>query len=330
MKTLKKLFSLCLLLALMVTALASCQITSGSDTSSEIRIGGLKGPTSIGMAKLMADDEASITQNDYDFTIAGTADMLTPLLIQGELDILAVPANLAATLYQRTNGEIQVLAINTLGVQYLLKKGDVKLDSLADLAGKTIYATGKNTVNEFNLRYLLAEHGLSMDSDVTVIWSSEPAEVVAKLKAEPTAIAMLPQPYVTVAASSVEGLTVALSLDEIWTSLGTDSRMITGVLVVRRSFAEKNKSKLSKFLEEYEASTTYVNEHPEEAAAWVEKYIGVKAPIATQAIPRCNITYMAGQEMYQALSAYYEVLYSVNPTSVGGKLPDKAFYYGVE
>lgn len=319
----KKLLSLSLVLILLVLSLAAC----GSETPPTVRVGGLTGPTSIGMAKLMADNEAGTTQNTYDFTVAGSADVLTPMLIKGELDIAAVPANLAAVLYQRTNGAVQILAINTLGVQYIVEKGGETVSSFADLRGKTLYATGKGTVNEYSLRYLLKQAGLDPDQDVTVEWKSEPTEVVALLKQNASAVAMLPQPYVTVAQGAVEGLGVALSLSDTWDSLDNGSRMITGTLVVRREFAEKNPETVRRFLAEYRASTEYVVENPNEAAPLVEQYVGIKAGVAKTAIPFCNITCIVGEDMTQPLSSYLTILYGENPAAVGGALPLDDFYY---
>lgn len=319
----KKLLSLSLVLILLVLSLAAC----GSETPPTVRVGGLTGPTSIGMAKLMADNEAGTTQNTYDFTVAGSADVLTPMLIKGELDIAAVPANLAAVLYQRTKGAVQILAINTLGVQYIVEKGGETVSSFADLRGKTLYATGKGTVNEYSLRYLLKQAGLDPDQDVTVEWKSEPTEVVALLKQNASAVAMLPQPYVTVAQGAVEGLRVALSLSDTWDSLDNGSRMITGTLVVRREFAEKNPETVRRFLAEYRASTEYVVENPNEAAPLVEQYVGIKAGVAKTAIPFCNITCITGEDMIAPLSSYLTILYGENPAAVGGALPLDDFYY---
>ena len=322
----KKIISLFLLATLLVLSLAGCVSFKAPDKA-PIRIGGLTGPTSIGLAKVMADNAAGTSDLAYDFTIAGTADELTPKIIKGELDIAAVPANLAAVLYQRTNGAVQILAINTLGVLYMVQNGGEAIDSMEDLRGKTIYATSKGTVTEYNLRYLLSQNGIDPDKDVTIEWKSEPAEVVATLKKAGSGIAMLPQPYVTVAKNSIDGLQVVLDLTEEWNHLQNGSQMITGTLVVRKEYAEAHPQKIEKFLKEYKASTDYVNANVEEAAAWVETYVGIKAAIATEAIPECNITFIAGEDMKAPLAAYLEILYSINPQAVGGKLPDDAFYY---
>lgn len=322
----KKLISLFLLTSILILSLSGC-VTFGSSDKEPIRIGGLTGPTSIGLAKVMADNEAGKSNLSYDFTIAGAADELTPKIIKGELDIAAVPANLAAVLYQKTNGAVQILAINTLGVLYMVQNGGEAIDSMEDLRGKTIYATSKGTVTEYNLRYLLSQNGIDPDKDVTIEWKSEPAEVVATLKKAGSGIAMLPQPYVTVAKNSIDGLQVVLDLTEEWNHLQNGSQMITGTLVVRKEYAEAHPQKIEKFLKEYKASTDYVNANVEEAAAWVETYVGIKAAIATEAIPKCNITFIAGEDMKAPLAAYLEILYSINPQAVGGKLPDDAFYY---
>lgn len=344
----KKIISLLAALFLLVTPLLASCTDKGTDESSSgtpagtasdastdesasaekttIRIGGLKGPTSIGMVKLMEDDETNSTANDYDFTVAGSADELTPLLIRGELDMAAIPANLASVLYNRTEGAIQILAVNTLGVLYIVETGN-SVQSLADLKGKTIYATGKGSTPEYTLLYLLEKAGLDPEKDVTVEFKSEPTEVVALLKAQPEAVAMLPQPYVTAAQAQVEGLRIAVDLNEAWEAAETGSKLLTGTIVVRREFAEANPEAIEAFVTEYRASTEFANENVSEAAQLVEKYGIATAAIAEKAIPYCNITCMEGAEMKAAMQVYLGVLYEKNPDSVGGALPDDAFYY---
>ncbi|MCL2120845.1 MAG: ABC transporter substrate-binding protein [Clostridiales bacterium] len=291
----------------------------------QIRLGGLKGPTTIGMVKLLEDAKAGETEIDYLFTIAGAADELTPALIRGELDIVAIPANLASVLYNNTGGAVQLLAVNTLGVTYIVDTGE-EIASFADLKGKTVYCTGKGAVPEFALRYLLKENGVDPDSDLTLEWKSEPPEVVAIL-AQSGGVAMLPQPYVTVAQNALPGLRIALDMTTEWNALDNGSMLITGVLAVNRDFAQTHPDPIQKFLEEYKASTEFVNANASEAAVMVEAYDIVKAPIAEIAIPYCNIVYLDGEEMEKAVSGYLEVLYTQNPKSVGETLPGDDFYY---
>lgn len=295
-----------------------------------IRIGGLKGPTSMGMVKLMQDAEDGASKNSYEFTIAGSADEVTPKLIQGDLDMAAVPANLASVLYNNTKGEVQLLAINTLGVIYICEKGEA-IESLEDLKGKTIYATGKGSTPEYALRYILSENGIDPDTDVTLEWKSEPTEVVAVMsEADENTVAMLPQPYVTVAQSSVEGLRIAIDLNKEWDALENGSQFLTGVLVVRKDFAEQNPDAVKTFLEEYQASTEYVNANTDDAAALIEKFDIVKAAIAKKALPYCNITFSDGEAMKDSMNGYLQVLFDQNPKSVGGAMPGDDFYYAAE
>lgn len=293
-----------------------------------IRLGGLKGPTSIGMVKLLSDAEQGLTQNTYEFTMAGAADELTPKLLQGELDILAVPANLGSILYNNSEGKVQMLAINTLGVIYIVEKGGATITSIEDLKGKTIYATGKGSTPEYALSYLLSQHGMDIEKDVTVDFKSEPTEVVAAMANDETAVAMLPQPFVTVAQTQIENLSIVLDLTEEWEKLDNGSMFITAGLIVRKEFAEKYPQQLAAFLEEYEASTAYANENVADAAQLVEKYDIVKAAIAEKAIPYCNIVCITGEEMQTAASGYLGTLMDQNPQAVGGKLPGDDFYYG--
>ena len=305
--------------------------SSTTETNSEktkIRIGGLKGPTSIGMVKLLNDNESGLTKNEYEFTLAGSADELTPKLINGELDILAVPANLGAVLYNKTEGKVQMLAVNTLGVLYICEKGSDTIKSIEDLKGQTIYMTGKGATPEYTLAYLLKEHGLDIENDVTIEWQSEHTETVAAISSKEHAVALLPQPFVTVAQTQLEDLDVALDLTKEWDALDNGSQLITGILLIRKDFAENNKQAVENFLEEYNASTDWVNENVDDAAALVEKLDIIKEAVAKKAIPYCNITCISGDDMKEAASGYLKVLYDMNPQAVGGKLPLDDFYYG--
>jgi len=336
MKTIAKILSV-ILCAVLLFGLVACDTGTGTTTTAPtekdettIRVGGLKGPTTIGMVKLMQDSDAGKAACNYEFSVKAAADELTPLLLQGKIDIISVPANLAAVLYARTKGQVKVLAINTLGVQYIVEKGTETVQSMADLKGKTIYASGQGTVNEYNMRYLLTQSGVDPDSEVTFVWKSEPTEVLATLKmAESGAVAMLPQPAVTGALAAVEGLRVAVSLDTAWSSLDNGSRLVTGVTVARAAFVEEHPELVSAFLGEYKASIEYVNAHPDEMGPVVETYIDtIKGAVAKKAIPACNISYIDGSDMKQMLENYLSVLFALNPASVGGSMPAADFYFG--
>ena len=292
-------------------------------------VAALKGPTAMGMVKMMSDDAASDSPL-YDFTIYASADEITPKLVQGELDIAAVPANLASVLYNNTEGQVQVLAINTLGVLYIVENGDT-VRSVEDLKGKTIFASGKGSTPEYALNYMLTQNGIDPETDVTIEWKSEHSECVASLAATENAIAMLPQPFVTTAQTQNENLRVALDMTEEWEKLasesGSDATLITGVVVARKDFVEQNPQLVSVFLSLYEKSVTYANEEVEGAAKLIGEYDIVPEAVAQKALPECNITFIAGDEMQAKLSAYLQTLMDQNPKAVGGQLPADDFYY---
>lgn len=321
----KKKLALLLILTLLFTffGAAACRKPAEVDN---IRIAGLTGPTTVGLVRLMEQNEAGTARNRYTFTLAGSADEITPKLIRGELDMAAVPANLASVLYNNTDGQIRVLAVNTLGVLYLVELGET-VTGWDSLSGRTILCTGKGSTPEYTLRYLLTENGLDPDKDVTLEFRSEPAEVVSLLAQNPDAVAMLPEPYVTVAKGKLAGLKTVLDLTAEWNKLGNGSQLITGVLAVRKAFAEQYPEAVAAFLKEYEASVSYALENVSETAALCEKFGLIKEAVAKTAIPNCNLTYLAGDEMKIALSGYLEVLFAQNPKAVGGKLPDNGFYY---
>ena len=318
----KKYMSILLVLLMLVALFPGC---AAAEEPTVIRIGSLKGPTTMGMVKLLSDNEAGLTAVKYESTVVANATELMPLFLRGELDVLALPVNAGAVLYNKSQAGATLLAVNTLGVLYIVEKGGETVQSVADLKGKTIYATGKSTTPEYALSYLLAENGLDIAADVTMEWKSEASEVVAQMATLDNAVALLPQPFVTVAQTKVEGLRVALDMTAEWANVG--STLITGGLIIRTAFLNEHPEAVKTFLEEYAASTQYVNENVEEAAALVEQYIGVAAGVAKKAIPACNIVCMTGEEMKAAAEKYLTVLFELNPDAVGGAMPEESFYY---
>lgn len=232
---------------------------------------------------------------------------------------------MAATLYAKTNGEICVLNTNTLGVLYMVGM-DSNVDSFEAMKGKTIYSTGKGTTPEYTLNYLIKSNGLDVE-DFQIEYKSEATEVVAALQADKDAVAVLPQPFVLTAQAQIEGLEILMNFNEQWKAVSDGSQLVTGVTVVRKSFLEEYPQVVENFMEEYEASITYVNENPKEMSYSVENYGIVKAAIAEKAIPYCNLAFMNDGELKEALGGYLAVLYEQDPASVGGALPDDEFYY---
>ena len=321
----KKMTSLLLSAALLVGMMACGAFAAKSNSG--VRIAGLKGPTTMGLVNLLDMERKGTATQHYDLQLYGAADEIVPKLIKGELDMAAIPANLAATLYQKTNGGIQVMAVNTLGVLYVVEKGNT-IHSFADLKGRTILSTGKGTTPEYVLRYLLTQNGLDPDRDVKIEYCSEASEVTAQMAAaKKDAIAVLPQPYVTAAQMKDSSLRVALDLTKEWNKV-CDTQLITGVTVVRTEYAKQNPDIVANFLKDYETSITAAQTNVANTAALCEETgVVAKKAIAQKALPQCNIVYRVGDEMKADVNAYLQVLYDASPAAVGGKLPDAAFYY---
>lgn len=283
-------------------------------------ISALKGPTGMGMAKLMEDG--------YQITLASAPDDVTAEIIKGSVDIAAVPVNLAAVLYKKTGGAVQIAAVNTLGVLHILENGDT-IHSISDLKGKTIYATGQGTTPEYALRYVLTKNGIDPDKDVTIEFLAEHAELAAKMVSGDAAIGLLPEPNVTSVLKGNENVRDAIDLSAEWDKVaGSESKLTMGCIVVNKKFAQEHKDALDTFLAQYQASVDFVNGNIDEAAELIAKHeIVPSAAVAKSAIPKCNITFIAGEEMQTAVNGFLKVLFDAKPASVGGELPDENFYY---
>lgn len=308
---------------------AQAQETESGENRDLIRVGSLKGPTSMGLVHMMNDESLSET---YGFTMAAAADELLASMVSGDLDIALLPANVASVLYNKTEGTIQVIDINTLGVLYLVS-GDSSIRSWADLAGKTIYLTGKGTTPDYVLQYLLKEQAAANGfevGDIKLEYKSEATEIASLLSENPDAIGLLPQPFATVAMSQNEALNLVFDMTSEWDKLQGEggSRLVTGVTVVSDDLLETNPEAVAEFLDAHEESAALAVSDPDAMAALVVKEgIIEKEPVAKKALPYCSIVCIEGEAMKSALSGYLEVLFEQDPKSVGGALPGDDFYY---
>lgn len=312
---------------LTVFTFAACAQEQKPAEKADIKVAAIKGPTSMGMVKLMEQNEKGEAANNYDFTLAGSPDEIVGSIVKGEYDIAAVPTNLASVLYNKTDGKIKIMALNTLGVLYVVENGN-SIQKINDLEGKTIYATGKGSTPEFALNYILDKNGIA--DKVTVEYKSEHTELAALLSSGKADIALLPQPFVTSAMANNSELRVALDLTEEWNKVAEDGSTLTmGCVIVQESFLKEHPEAVEAFLKEYEESVQYVTnaENIDKAAELIGSFDIIKAEVAKKALPECNIVYIDGDEMKTAVSGFLKVLFESDPTAVGGKLPDDGFYY---
>lgn len=334
----KKILSLMVAVLLTMGMLAGCstkvsdgktegdtQVQNSTEETDDVtmNIAMLKGPTGIGAVDLMEKSENGETKGNYNISVTSAPDDVTAKIISGEIDIAAVPTNLAAVLYNKTEGDISVLAVNTLGVLYVLENGD-SIKNVSDLAGKTIYSSGQGAVPEYVLNYIFEKNNVT---DATIEYKSQHAEVSSALADGTAQIAMLPEPFVTAAMMKNSDLKIALDVTEEWKSV-SDSELAMGCIIVRNDFLKEHEESVKTFLSEYKESIDYVNSNVADAAQLVEKFeIMATAQAAEKSIPNCNIVFVDGSDMETMLNGLYDVLYAANPKSVGGTVPDKEFYY---
>ena len=298
-------------------------LTIGEASDDVLRVGSLKGPTTMGLVNLMSEVESG-AKSGYSFEMQSQPDVIMSELVSGKLDIALLPANVAAVAYNKTNHGVSAIDINTLGVLYCVS-GDESIKSVKDRAGKTVLSTGQGASPEYVLNYLLEKNGVT---DCDVQFKSEATEIAALLKQDPSQIAILPQPFVTVATAQNDQLKVAFSLTDEWKSVSPDSKLLTGVTVVRNEVLENRAAEVDQFIADHQASTEKAGTDVDATAELVAKYgIIAKAPVAKKALPNCNIVAIAGDEMKTDLAGYLQVLFDANPKSVGGTMPDDDFYY---
>lgn len=315
----KKTLIICLALILTFSMIACAKTQQNNEQPAEpVRVAALAGPTGMGLAYMMQD-----MQDRYTVELFTAPDQVTAKIINGEVDIAAVPINLASVLCKKTEGKVNVIAINTLGVLYVLENGNT-INSIADLAGKTIWSTGEGSTPEYILNYLLEANGLT--DSVKVEYISDNAELIAKLADGSAEVALLPEPHVSIATAQNENVRVALKVNDLW-SEKNDTKLLQGVYIVRSDYLASNKEQVDAFLKDAAESAKKVVSEEDAAAVVVAQGIIGKEPIAKRAIPNCNITLITGSEMKVSVSAMLKVLFDANPKSIGGAMPGDDFYY---
>lgn len=302
------------------------------DKNLEVKVTVLSGTTGFGMAPLMDKASRGEAALKYQFQVATDASTVLPTLLNGTVDIAALPTNAAANLYAKKAGSVQVLAVNTLGVLYVMTSEGVSVSSFEDLRGKTVYCPAQNPA--FIFTALCQKNGLEPGKDITIDSTTyaQPADLRTMLVSGKVDIAVLPEPMVTIAGNANDKLSVALNLTTAWTeAFGESAALAQGCVVVRTEFAEQHPAEVAAFLREYEESVLYVRDNPAEAGEMIAAQgIFEKAPIATKAIPNCNLCFITGQEMADKLTSFYTTLYAVAPASIGNAIPDNGLYYGLK
>lgn len=325
----KRKLSLLLASIMLMTSLVACgqKPAQSQDSAKEpvAKVAALKGPTSMGMVKLIKDEEAN-KEKSYDFVIANSVDEIAPKIVKGDVDIAALPANLASVIYNNTKGGIQTLSINTLGVLYIVSK-DSSIKNPADLKGRTIYTSGKGASPEYVLNYILKSNKIDPAKDVNIVYKAEHTEALVTFMKDPNGLAMLPEPFVSVAKTKSKDLNVAIDMTKEWDKINDKASLVTGVLVAKKDFIKNNLDKVKDFLTKYRASIEYTNTNVEEAAKLIGEKKIVPSQIAKLAIPKSNIKYIDGSQMKASMDKYLKVLFDANPKSVGGKMPGEDFYY---
>ena len=313
----KKILAL-FLAAVMLIGMAAC--SKNEKTGVTVNIGVLKGPTGMGAAWLMDQNEQGLSANSYNFTIAGAPDVLTGQLISGDMDMAALPTNAISTLYNKTEGKITVLGVNALGVLYVLENGD-RINSVADIEGKTILASGQGSTAEYVLNYILEQNGVSAE----IFWASEHSEAATLALSGEYDIVMLPEPFVTTVTTKNGSFRVALDLTREWEALG-GGELTMGGIAMRTEFLEAHPDAVKAFVKEYANSVAFTNAQPADAAKLIAKYEIAAEEIAKNAIPRCNIVWLHGENYKAKLENFLGVVYEANPAGIGGKMPGDDFY----
>lgn len=333
MKNWSKLVITMLLVFTMILSMAACSNSSDAseevtlDTELPVNVMVLNGTTGFGMAKLISDAAEGNAALNYNFSVEADASNVTAALINGTADIAALPTNAASVVYNKTEGEVQLLALNTLGVLYLVTDDTVSVSSFEDLKGQTVYAPAQNPT--FIFTYLCEQNGLKVGEDIIIDNTyAQPADLRTAVAAGEVSIAVLPEPMLTIAMSSNDKLVTALDLTEEWDKVSAEGSLVQGCVVVRKEFAENHPNEVAAFLEAYGASISFLTEDGADVATVIESSgVFAKGAVAVKAIPNCNLCFITGEDMKQPMEAFLNIMLETQPSSIGGAIPGEDFYY---
>jgi len=311
-------------IAMMMVLCMALSLASCAAAEEAVNVYALKGPTGIGLVKVMNDNDGA-----YNFTLAGAPDEVVAAVASGNADIACVPTNLAATLNKKTEGKVQLVALNTLGVLHIVTNNP-EINTLEDLKGKTLWATGQGSTPEYVVNYILEANGLA--DDITVEYKAEHAELATLAAAGTVDVALLPEPHVTSVLNQNKDFRIAMDVTELFNQAaagkGENAVLSMGCVIVNKAWAAGNADKLAAFMDAYAQSVEFVNTNVDEASQMVEAQgIIPKAAVAKKAIPNCHIVFITGEEMKTQIAPFFQVLYNANPKSVGGEVPGEDFYY---
>ncbi|MCR5155520.1 MAG: ABC transporter substrate-binding protein [Butyrivibrio sp.] len=315
---------LAMVLGSLAGALTGCGASKSGEDNATVRVAALKGPTTIGLVQLMDKAAKGEAKGDYEFTMYTQGSDVMAAMAAGETDIGLVPSNVACVMNKKVEGGVTVIDINTLGVlNCVTGSGDIA--TVADLSGRTVYMTGQGATPEYTMRYLLDKNGVT---DCNIEFKSEPTEVAALLAENSDAAGILPQPFATAALLQNEAFSIAFSLDDEWAKVNDSCDIITGVTVVSNKFLEAHKDAVDTFLSEHKDSVDLaLSDVDATAKLVVEQGIIAKEPLAKKAIPNCNIVCITGSKMKETLGGYLQVIFDMDPKTLGGSLPEDGFYY---
>lgn len=320
----KKVLSLLVAIALIFSFSACSKQETTPKEKTNVTVGAIKGPTGVGFANLMESNANGKANNNYEFTLFTSPEEIGAKVVKNELNIAALPTNVAANLYQKTNGKVQMLAINTLGNMSIIEKGET-INSVKDLKGKTVYSIGQGANPEYILKYILSKNGI--EDSVKIKFVSTNDEITAALATGKATVAMIAEPAATAALIKNTDCSRRLDINEVWNDIDSNVPVVTGCVVANAEFVKNNPEAVKLFLDEYEDSINSLENLEESANLTVKHEILAAVPVAKQSIPNSNIKFIKSEDMKTSINAYFNVLYGFNPASVGGKMPDDNFFY---
>lgn len=259
-------------------------------------------------------------------TFSNSVDEITSLIKSGKADIAALPLNTAAQLYNKTNGGIKIMSITALNSLYLVEKGDI-IKKLSDFKGKTVVTSGKGTVFDYYLLYVLKESGIDPETDITIRYLDTYDDVVADAKGENSSgLCVVPCNYACEILYAEKGYDTVESFTNIL-KLKTEMVFAAECLAVRTEYLEAHPDLVEEFLDFADMSATFITSSARAGLYLIDAKLFADEEKALANVFNCNPVCIQGDELVTLASENLKFLYELDPDSVGGALPDENIYY---
>lgn len=326
--------SMCLGLVVLFSAFNATATTNTALPVKKLVLAGPPAGVSNGLIHLLANDGLAELADEVEFILWSNPDQLRALALNGKVDFIAMPTNVAANLYNR-GAPLKLLNISQWGALWMISR-DPNMKTLADFKGQEIAIPFRADMPDIVFTHLAERQGLTPNKDFKLNYTATPMDAMQLLIMRRIDHALLSEPAVSMALRKTKSFPVSLiapelhrsvNLQQEWSRvMGTEARIPQAGIAVMGNKAD-NPQLVARFEEAYAQATRWCQENQQKCAEEVAAKIPMlSAEAVADALAAQGNYYATAFDAQQELEAFLEILLAKQPASVGGKLPNADFY----